>query len=766
MSTFFLVLLVALGQFTQTNTGELRLIVVDASGLPVQSDVEIVSDANQVRERLETDPQGSLVARRLPFGSYRVAVTRAGFAAFAGVVEIRSALPTAFRVTLGLAAVEAQVTVKPEETLMDPRQAVAVQRLGADTLQRRMSSLPGRSLTDLVNAQPGWLVEANGILHPRGSEYQTQYVIDGLPFTDNRSPAFAPEIGADDVQGMNILTAGYPAEYGRKLGGVIEVVTSGQARKGFHGSLSGAVGSFATRSGDAVGAYGRARTTLSVSAGVAATDRYLDPPVEENFGNHGTTSQAAVHVETDLTDADRLGVIVRRGDARFVVPNEYVQQIAGQRQDRDSAETAAQFSYQHIFSARAVVDIRGMARDLSAGLRSNAASTPILAEQDRGFRELYVKGTVTGHAGAHEWKAGADVNRATIREQFGYEIADTGAFDPGTPPSFGFSGQGRDREQAVFVQDQWQRGVWTVNAGIRWDAYRLMVEDHAVSPRLGVAWSLPKAGLVLRGSYDRAFQTPAVENLLLASDPAVDALNPDVLRLPVQPSRGNFYDAGFSKTLAGKARLDVSHFYRSMSDFADDDLLLNTGVSFPIAFHAARIRGTEITLHVPHWKTVSGFASYGHMRGTGDLPIAGGLFLGDDATALLSGTERFPISQDQRHTIRGRVSDQLTPSLWVALAGSYGSGLPVEFEGNRASAVEQYGERIVDRVDLEAGRVRPSFSLDGSAGLVLGKTRGVRVQADVRNLTGRLNVINFAGLFSGTAIAAPRSVAIRVQAGF
>ena len=99
MTALTLVLLLSLSQFAQTNTGELRLTVVDSSGLPVQGAVEIVSEANQVRERLETDPQGSLVARRLPFGSYRVAVTHDGFAPFSGTVEIRSALPTALQAT-------------------------------------------------------------------------------------------------------------------------------------------------------------------------------------------------------------------------------------------------------------------------------------------------------------------------------------------------------------------------------------------------------------------------------------------------------------------------------------------------------------------------------------------------------------------------------------------------------------------------------------------------------------------------------------------
>ena len=89
--------------------------------------------------------------------------------------------------------------------------------------------------SNVVNTAPGWLLEANGILHPRGSEYQVQYVVDGLPITDNRSPSFAPELDADGVHSMSILTGGYPAEYGRKLGGVIEVVTAANPRQGLHG---------------------------------------------------------------------------------------------------------------------------------------------------------------------------------------------------------------------------------------------------------------------------------------------------------------------------------------------------------------------------------------------------------------------------------------------------------------------------------------------------------------------------------------------------
>ncbi len=763
------VFFVLLAQFAQSTTGELRLTVSDQGGLPLRSQVALVSEANQVAQTLETGTDGLLIEKRLPFGRYRLEVTRMGFATYAALLDIESAVPTEYHVTLTLAPVQTQVTVTPDATLLDSRQTSAVNRIGTDTLQRRISALPGRSLSDIVNTQPGWLLEANGILHPRGSEYQVQYVIDGLPVTDNRSPSFAPELDANDVHAMSIITGGFPPEYGRKLGGVIEVVTAGDLRQGLHGTAVASAGSFGTGTGSVATQYGWQRTVVGLLAGIAHTDRYLDPPVEENFTNAGTGSNLAAQFEREFSRADRLGATVRHGRTHFLVPNERVQEEAGQRQDRTAQETSAQMSYQHLFSANVVGDLRGMARTLDARLSSNALSTPIAAEQDRGFREGYVKGTVTAHAGAHEWRAGIDADISSIREAFDYRISDPSQFDPGTPVLFAFSDQRPDREQAVFVQDRIAAGPWTVNAGLRWDHYRLLVEQSAWSPRLGVAWSWPGRDLVLRASYDRAFQTPAAENLLLAGSPALESANDQVLRLPVRPSIGNFFELGLSKRLFSTFRLDVAHYRREMTNFADDDLLLNTGVSFPIAFRQADIRGTEVKLELPAWRAVAGSLSYANMVGTGSLPVTGGLLFGEDATTALTSTDRFPISQDQRHTVRGRLNYQVSRRAWVALAGSYGSGLPVEFVGDLDEAVAQYGRRIVDRVDFEAGRVHPSASIDAAASYLVFNTTGgrrLRVQADVLNLANRLNVINFAGLFSGTAVGPSRSFAVRLQAEF
>jgi outer membrane cobalamin receptor len=768
MWTSVIPLIILAAQFSQSSTGELRLTVRDAGGLPVQCRVTLISEANDVSRQLETAADGLSVAKRLPFGKYRIAIHESGFASYEALVEINSTLPLEQRITLTPGAVQAQVTVRAEDTLLDTHRTSTVNRVGAETLQQRITTLPGRSLADVVNTEPGWLLEANGILHPRGSEYQVQYVIDGLPITDNRSPSFAPELEADGVHSMSILTGGYPAEYGRKLGGVIEVVTASNPRHGLHGSAVASAGSFATASVSATAQYGWSRSLVGISGSAAHTDRYLDPPVEENFTNSGNGSNGAIQFEREFSDTDRLGFVIRHGQSRFLVPNERVQEEASQRQERSSRDTTGQFSYQRVVSSAAVAEVRAMVRAVGADLLSNAFSTPIAAFQDRGFRETYVKATVAGHAGSHEWKAGLDADFASVREAFSYAITDPTDFDPSVPLAFSFADRGNDREQAAFFQDQLRLGAWTINAGLRWDHYRLLVDEDAVSPRVGVAWSWPRADLVLRASYDRAFQTPAIENLLLASSPTLEGLNDTVVRLPVRPSVGHFFEAGFSKRLFSVARVDVTQFSRRMNNFADDDVLLNTGVSFPMAFERGEIHGTEIKLDVPRRNSWSGFVSYSHLRGKGFLPITGGLLLGDDAASDLTSSESFPISQDQRHSVRGRVAYQLSDRVWVAMAGSYGSGLPVEFVGDPAQALVQYGPRIVEQVDFDEGRVRPSASLDAAFSAIVFKTerQRVRVQANVVNLTDRLNVINFAGLFSGTALAPPRSFGVRVQFDF
>ncbi len=156
----------------------------------------------------------------------------------------------------------------------------------------------------------------------------------------------------------------------------------------------------------------------------------------------------------------------------------------------------------------------------------------------------------------------------------------------------------------------------------------------------------------------------------------------------------------------------ITYFRRYFNNFADDDQLLNTAVSFPIAFRKAYVYGAEAKLTLSPVHRFSGFVSYSYQVGSVYLPVTGGLFLGSDATNALTNTNgRLWDSQDQRHTLHARVRYQLVNRVWIAFGGQC-------------------------------------------------------LAANIENLNNRLNVIDFAGLFSGNAIAPPRSYSVRFQTTF
>jgi outer membrane cobalamin receptor len=762
------VLWVATAALGQSNAGELRLKVTDPAGLGVRSSVELASESNRYRQNFVTDDSGALTVNHLPFGIYRVLVEHSGFAPFSGSVEIRSAIPMEFVVRLAVAQLNTAVVVKDEQTLVDPHRTGSTEQLGSQMIDDRVSSLPGRSLAELVNSQPGWLYEGSAVLHPRGSEYQTQYVVDGIPLTDNRSPSAGPEIEADDVQAMTVYTADFPAEYGRKMGGVVEITTEKDERRGWHGRAVLGGGSFDTFSGYDSTQYGWGKNVLSFSAEGAATSRFLNPPIQQAFTDNGTTADFSARYDHDFANLDHFTVSLRHELSRFGVPNEFIQQQAGQRQDRSISETMGTFSYQHIFSPNVLGNVRGMFRDDTQKLWSNDLATPVIVSQDRSFREGYLKGSVSIHRGRQEWKAGVEADSTHLGESFGDVITDFMQFDPGTPSAFQFFGRRWDLEQGAFVQDQVRLGAWTISAGLRWDHYELLVNRNAVSPRLGVARYFSSAGLVVRASYDRIFQTPAFENILLSSSPQVSVLNPNVLRLPVEPSLGNYYQVGVTKGFFGRFKLDANYFLRRVNNFADDDPLFNTSVSFPISFRNADIYGAEAKLDFPRWGRLNGYAAYSYLVSSVNLPVTGGLFLGVDATSVLNQTGRFWSSQDQRNTVRTRFQYQLTPRLWVAGGGQYGSGLPVAFDGTQQQALAQYSATIVDQVDFARARVRPDFSADASVGFTAWTKNelSIRMEADVQNITNHVNLFDFAGLFSGNAVGTPRAAFARVETSF
>jgi hypothetical protein len=804
-----ILLLMTLPVFSQSNTGELRLHVTDPSGMTVRAQVQLVSEANQYSQTFTTDDQGNLDARRLPYGLYQVQIHAPSFAQVTEPVAIRSTLPVDRAIRMQVAPITESVTVHASETLIDPYRAGSVNHMGLQTIQDRLTSLPGRSIQDLVNSEPGWLYEGNAVLHPRGSEYQTQFVLDGIPLTDNRTPGFGPSIGANDIQSLAIYTAGIPAEYGREMGGVVVVNTIQNELPGLHGELTLLGGTYDTGGIETQDEYTWGKNTVGLNASADRTDHYLNTPAPENYTNNGTIGDFALNFQRQFTPKDHLTMIVHHDLDRYAIPNELVQQNGayvpngnnsdgcsgpdpaadncvhipgGQLQTADNFETLGSISYEHIFSPNTMGALRGMARDTSLDYYSNPASWPVNVTQHNYFKNIFFSGDITADRGHHEWKAGVQSDNKFLHENLSYFIPDCADLsDPQCPfnvgvldvaaTSFVFTANRPDLEEAAYVQDAIQLGNWSIDAGLRWDHYQLVVNQDAVSPRAAIARYFPSVKVKVHGSYDHIFQTPSFENIILSSSPQAQALDTSIpiVQLPVEPARGNYYELGATTALFGKLRMDANMYRRDVNNYADDSQIFSTGISFPIAFRKAVIYGAEGKLEVEQWGKFSGFASYSYMLGNAWFPVTGGLFLGGDAidaTSQLTGYS--PDSQDQRNSVRDRLLYHVTPRIWFALGSDYNTGLPFQANETVQQDVSEYGQAVVNHLNFDRGRIHPYFTQNASlsADLYQREKASVRLQADGENLSNTMEVIDFGGLFSGNANGPGRQFTLRLVTTF
>src|SRR5437667_11707630 len=326
---FIAVCVVASVAFPQRISGELRLQVTDPAGGGMRAVGAVVGQATGVERMFETDENGRVTLRGLPLGRYEVVIGSEGFSKKTELLEIDSQLPLEHVVRLEISPLTTTVEVQAVDTLFDPTHTAAY--LPHSVLEDLASAAPNRAVINLVNTQPGWVLEANGSLHPRGSEYDVQYVVDGVPLYDNRSPAFAQSINVEEFESLNVRTSGYPAEFGLKLGGVIEAASDQDVHPGLHGAASFQGGSFNNRAGFLSLHYAHRSTSVTVNGDGVATDRYLDPPVAQNYTNRGSTGGLSAVLDREWSEAGHTRGYANRRRTQFMGADERLQPIEGQR---------------------------------------------------------------------------------------------------------------------------------------------------------------------------------------------------------------------------------------------------------------------------------------------------------------------------------------------------------------------------------------------------------------------------------------------------
>ena len=233
-------LAVATGAFAAT-TGTLFGIITDADGSALPGvTVTVTSPALQGSRTTTTNAGGEYSFPLLPPGEYRVEYALSSFETVirTGVV-VNLDQATKVNVPMALARETASIEVTGEAVVIDPTQTNTQVNLKEDHLQHATVGLARRAYQNVVLEAPGVGAQTGAGGNPSvyGSNLgQNSYLIDGLNTTDPVTHTFTSNFTFDSIQEVAIQTSGFDAEYGKAIGGIINVITKSGGND-FHGTL-------------------------------------------------------------------------------------------------------------------------------------------------------------------------------------------------------------------------------------------------------------------------------------------------------------------------------------------------------------------------------------------------------------------------------------------------------------------------------------------------------------------------------------------------
>jgi len=765
---------------SQNQAGSVYGNVEDQNGAAVPAaNVHLLNRLTGYRATIASGSDGSFAFHNVPFADYELSFSSTGFALSTRTVTISSNVPVRFDVRLAVSGTSAEVTVGDlvEQSATQTQTQISAERLRNMPLARR-----NRGLSNAIASTPGITTENNGLLHVRGVEDGILYVIDGVPLTDRVDLASASSYDIGDVRSIQVITGNFPAEFGGRSGAVAVV----QARSGIDEKLSGeftaGAGNFATNDVSGQIAAGWRQTFgLFASAGAAGSDRYLDSVDPGNFNNHGFRRNFSFRTDWQPGEKDALFINFGANGANIDVPNDSIQQLAGQRQRQRFGDDSEAVSWQHIFRSNVVTNLVLFRRRTETRLFPSEFDTPITATADRQQTRAGALASISFTGGGHSFKGGFEATHIRLLESFSFAITDKGLaeergvsdealeFTPGDP--FVFADRRSGRYLAAYIQDQFTPfKTFTVNAGLRYDHSELPATDNQLSPRIGIAYYIPRTGTTLRASFNRLFQPPQVENLLLSDSDQARELSPFADDGPggtrVRAERVSAYEVGAVQNIAGIARLDVAYWRRDFRNFGDPNTFFNTTIVFPNSVSKGFARGTDIRLDILERRGVSAYASWTNSRILQTGPINGGLFLTDEFAEIGPGTKFIP-DQDVRNVASFAVTYNSAERRWfAAFGGRYESGVPLEVDDERlAQLMNTPG---ADLVNFDRSRVRPwaIFNLQAGWHLLRKEKYAVRLEANIENILNHRFAYNFGSPFEGTHFGHPRLVGARMTVTF
>jgi hypothetical protein len=839
-----LILLAATNVFPQSiSSGTVTGTVKDESGAVVAgANVLLHNPVTNYSQTATTDQSGAFRLNNVPLNNYQVTVSASGLATTTQQLDVRSTIVLMEDISLKVAASASTVVVQAEAALLqtDPS---AYTNSDAAVFSKLPEFGPAAGLSNLINySTGGTAADANGFFHPLGDHAQVSFVIDGQPISDQQSKVFSTQLPPNALQNMEIITGAPDAQYGDKSSLVVNATTkSGLGQKPF-GSFEANWGSFGTYGENATLGFGGDKIGNFIALNSIRSGHFLDTPEYLPIHDIGNNETIFDHLDYQPTERDAVHLNLFAARNWFQVPNDYDQLSQDQKQRVLTWSIAP--GYQHTFGPRTLLTINPYVRRDQVnyyGSRNPFSDTPVTISQNRFLTNWGAKSDLTTIKGHHTLKVGAQIQQTRLDENFALGVTDYNfnpvcldaagnpqplpgvtdpnrcaasspayqpnpGFLPGLLPfdltrggsSLYFHQMNNINQYAFYVSDQIHVGGLTINAGLRDDQYDGLVTKNGIQPRLGLAYLVNSTGTVLRVAYSRTFETPFNENLLLSSSAGVGGLAQNVFGargiVPLQPGNRNQFNAGFQQKFGRYVVFDGDYFWKYTHNAYDFDVIFNTPITFPVAWHNSKIDGFTGRVSTINIHGFQAYFTFGHNRARYFPPEVGGLI----NQGLASTPGVFRIDHDQAFQTTTNLRYQhASKGPWIDLIWRYDSGLVVSGVPDVAAATELTPNQQVsigfscngvfatvqnpittcngigkstlitlpqtgaEQDDHNPDRVKPRNLFDVAVGTDIRfhseSRQRMTVRFTVTNLTNKVALYNFLSTFSGTHFVPPRT---------
>jgi len=577
-------------------------------------------------------------------------------------------------------------------------------------------------LNQVVLQAPGVVQDSYGQLHVRGDHANLQYRIDGVVIPEAIS-GFGQALETRFADSVTVLTGALPAQYGYRTAGVVDLRSKGEAfDNGGRISLLGGTNEHREGSLELGGTHGP--FSYYVMGSALRDDMGIENPTSSRRALHDDTHQGNGfgYFSYLLGPDTRVNLMLGASDNRFEIPDVPGQQPSHALNGSGTIDSSTLDARQKERNRFGVLSLQGsVGPDVDYQLALFHRYTDVHYTPDtrgdlmfNGVAADIVRSNVASglqldsswrFSSAHTIRSGLfyQSERGTSRNDSQVFPADGDGNQTGDMPRTIVDDHSlRGDLWGVYLQDEWKPiKPLTINVGLRYDQVGTVVDEHQISPRVGVVHDLAP-GTRVHAGYARYFTPPPTEKIDQTSVQAflgtTNALPSDA-NTAVRSERSNYYDLGLEQELGQGWTFGVDGYYRDVRHLQDEGQFGNALVFSAFNYERGRIYGLELSAAY-HAGALSGYANLAFSRAFGRTVETGQFNFEQDELDDIA-THWVHLDHDQATSASAGVTYKWTPALSTTADLLYGSGLRNGFvNSGHLPSYTQTNVATVDNLDL------------------------------------------------------------------